>query len=176
MCKITEKYDCKRIEMDSYVIVKSVNQSSVINGDMIQFGYDELASCSAIIFICEEGLAGFHYGAQSLALDDNESDKDKREKKRNEVEQYKIEMNAMISRIISQIGSISKIYCFTPRSNDSYNACYDRYIDNDIDALESFFQENNLSFCFSNNLGELLSINDKIIPWYNSKRKTYLIG
>ncbi len=88
------------------------------------FTYDELASCSAIVFKCENGYAGFHYPARSLLpKNDNRY-------------RFMADMSTMLNTITSRIGKILEVRCFTPK------ALYgdERERDKDEDEIISFFK------------------------------------
>lgn len=107
------------------------------------FTYDELASCSAIVFKCEKGYAGFHYPARSLLS------------KNNNCYRFMEDMSTMLNTITSRIGQILEVRCFTPEALLDYDKC-ER--DEDVDKIISFFcQKDIVNVKEANNLAEVSS-------------------
>ena len=106
------------LDMDEYCVVT--------NGDPERnFLFKDLISCSAIVFKCERGYAGFHYAARGLMSDGRED--------------YLIAIKIMIQDITSSIGHIQKVNCFTPIITDSDHYKKESY--KDMDKIENFFKD-----------------------------------
>lgn len=80
------------IGMNQYLIIEGNDKRPV-------FRFDNIISCSAIIFKCQKGFAGFHYAAGGL---------------KNDCEKYARAMVEMINDIKFKIGDILWVKCFTP--------------------------------------------------------------
>lgn len=170
MCVIKQQLNyMDPIEMDCYImydIHKHAYGDAIINKNQINISFKDLVSCSVILFICKNGLAAFHYGAQSLVIDCEEYNKKNRTNRLQETEQYKNEMKIMLHNIVEKIGDIKDIYCFTPQSCCLYDTnTYKRNVIKDENALDEFFSQLGYTLIFSNRLSDLLNIGDKKIPW-----------
>lgn len=113
--------------MDEFRLVKEINSSPV-------FAFKDLMSCSAIVFKCENGYAGFHYSAQGLLpkpADSSSADK------------YSHEMKQMISYIYTHLGNIDEVLCFTPPP-----IYHDPKVNDDIEAIYYFFDNLSLQYEF----------------------------
>lgn len=128
-------YNGLLLDMDEYCVVS--NSSSARN-----FRFKDLISCSAIVFKCEGGYAGFHYSARGLM---SERWKD-----------YLIAMQTMIQDITSSIGPIKKVNCFTPILTDA--ECYENESYKDMNLIENFFMDYGYTCDFVSELEEVNEI------------------
>ena len=113
---LTRVYSNKELEMGEYLLVETTSPT-------VSFRYKDLASCSAIVFKCERGFAGFHYPAQVLL---------------SSYAEYSKEMIKMIKYIEQGLGKINSVRCFTPKP--LFDDCN---VDKDICAIENFFKDYN---------------------------------
>lgn len=125
-------YNGLLLDMDEYCVVS--NGSSARN-----FRFKDLISCSAIVFKCEGGYAGFHYSARGL-MSNGSND-------------YIIAMKIMILDIASSIGNIQKVNCFTPILTDA--ECYENESYEDMDRIENFFKDYGYNCAFVDNLSDI---------------------
>lgn len=104
----------KLIGMNQYLIIEDENKQPV-------FSFDNIISCSAIVFKCKKGFAGFHYEAEGLL---------------NNRRNYSLRMKRMINAIVRSVGDIIWVICFTPSVNDPSSRAW-------VDELriEEFFSD-----------------------------------
>ena len=121
-----------------------MNQYRVVtNSDPARyFRFEGLCSCSAIVFKCERGYAGFHYAARGL-MSDGRND-------------YIIAMKTMIQDITSSIGYIQKVNCFTPILTDA--ECFENESYEDMACIDNFFKDYGYTCDFVSKLEEVNEI------------------
>lgn len=165
---IREQFDIERIEMNCYVICNIYNgaRNFITNEKNLKINFVNISSCSAILFICREGYAGFHYGAQSLVYDEDKyknKDINEQHKRINEIQEYRTAMDGMIRLIETNIGEIKNIYCYTPQIYIQLGDAYKRDVEEDEKALSDYFSK--YSFLEVATIVDLYSIKNKNIPW-----------
>ena len=133
--KIAKVTHTDALEMDEFRLVGKIDQSPV-------FAFKDLISCSAIIFKCEKGYAGFHYPAQGLLPKYPDSPS---------ADKYSHEMKQMISYIFTHLGEIYEVLCFTPDS--LYGDCT---VKDDLVAICEFFDNLSLQYGFEFNFASSL--------------------
>ena len=101
------------IGMNQYLIIECTKKQPV-------FSFDGIISCSAIVFKCKNGFAGFHYEAEGLL---------------NNSTNYSLRMKQMINEIVRRVEDVIWVICFTPGVNDPSTRAWD-----DSVCIEDFFK------------------------------------
>lgn len=120
-------YVDQELEMNEYMLKPTTKGPT--------FKYKDLISCSAMVFKCKNGYAGFHYPAQALLSLDAK---------------YREELKEMINYIEQGIGEICSVRCFTPEP-----LWEDPNVEDDKVAIEGFFGDCNIRFSFADTLEEV---------------------